>query len=147
MKKVFLSLCIISLLQHATPTTSSAHTSLSITLGNPARTRSLQSSLKKTYTALTNLPETITPLLPTANTVQKLFLTAALIGIGYQCCKYGLAKANDTINLYPLSDDSPEDKKKRNQSRWFALSSASFLIIGTGILSLAQRIANFAYGQ
>ena len=98
-------------------------------------------------TTLNNLPQTISSMLPTVSNIQKLFLTAAIIGLGYQSCTYGLSKCNTATKLHSKSDDSEKGKRKYRQSTWYALAGGSFFLAGTCMLLCAQRIANFAYGQ
>ena len=96
---------------------------------------------------LQNLPQTISAMMPTVSNIQKLLLSGAIIGLGYQCCRYGLSKYNSAIELRSQSNDTEKEKRKHAQSQWYALTGGSFLLAGTCLLLCAQRIANFAYGQ
>ncbi len=96
-------------------------------------------------TAVVNFPQTLSSILPTTNNMQKLLLSAAIIGLGYQCCKYGIAKFNKATELRSLSDATEKGKQRSAQSKSFALAGSGFILAGTWLLLCAQRIANFAY--
>lgn len=140
-------LCLIALtMPHLLQTSPSNQPGFTLTLNDTpnGQTRGL---IKDTQTALANLPQTISSMLPTVNNIQKLLLSASLIGLGYQSCKYGLSKFNTASKLYNKSDDSEKGKKRYSQSKWYALAGSSFLMAGACLLWHAQRIANLAYSQ
>lgn len=121
----------------------------------PALTISLNNSthgahrglIKDTQTTLANLPQAIASMLPTVSNIQKLLLSASLIGLGYQSCKYGLSNYKTASDLYSKSNESEKDKQRYSQSKLLALTGTSFIMMGACLLWYAQRIATIAYGK
>lgn len=107
----------------------------------------LQSTLKETQTALANLPQTLSSLLPTVTNIQKLLLSAAIIGLGYRCCKYGLSKINKAAKLYSEADATDKGKHKYAQSKSYAIAGTGFWTTGVCLLLLTQQLAHAAFGQ
>lgn len=105
----------------------------------------LQSTLQETQIAIANFPQTLSSMLPTVSNIQKLLLSGAIIGLGYRCCKYGIAQFNKASKLYGKRDDTEQGKRRYALSKSVALSASSFFLAGTCMLLCAQRLANLVY--
>lgn len=142
MKKILFLLFILQDMHSVAQLPHNNQTSTSATLDGASRNPN-----RGLVTELKNLPQTISSMMPTISNIQKLLLSSALIGLGYQCCKYGLSKYNKATKLYNKVDDTEKGKNKLTQSKWHSLTGSGFLLAGAFILLSAQRIAHLAYGQ
>lgn len=146
MKKLLFLISVLQVIPNFANLPTNNQHPLNITINDPTAhsTRGLIGDLQ---TAITNFPQTLSSVLPTVSNIQKLLLSGAIIGLGYQCCKYGLSKYNRATKLRSKSDDSEKGKQKFIQSKWFTLTGSGFILAGACMLLCAQRIANCAYRQ
>lgn len=152
MKKIVLVILSLQTLSNINCIASPASDQPSLTLTIKANTHNtrgligdLHDTLQETQHAITNFPQTLSSMLPSVNNLQKLLLCGSIIGLGYTCCKYGIAKLKTASKLYCKRDKPTKGQKNYDSCKSHAFFGSCFFFTGSCMLLFAQRIANLVY--